>query len=114
MSLAILDNFKAVLPETSMFKDDARKDSLYNGYLRTEMQTIMKQGMDKRVVDIYEKYYTIEEIQKYIDFYKTPEGQKLLDTMPLIMKDLMSGMMEKDFPDMKERMTKKIEEIKAM
>ena len=40
-------------------------------------------------VDIYDKYFTTDEIRQLIAFYNTPVGRKLLDRQPLILKESM-------------------------
>jgi hypothetical protein len=40
------------------------------------------------VVPVYDKYYTREEIEGLIQFYKSPLGQKMVTTMPKLTADL--------------------------
>ena len=42
------------------------------------------------VVPVYAKYYTREEIESLIQFYKTPLGQKMVATMPKLTADLQA------------------------
>ena len=44
---------------------------------------------------VFDKYYTEEDLQVIIDFYDSPTGQKLLDSMAPMGKEVM-GIMEKD------------------
>lgn len=39
------------------------------------------------LVPIYDKYFTPEELQAYIDFYSSPAGKKLVETIPHVMTD---------------------------
>ena len=39
------------------------------------------------VVPIYSKYFTEEEINQIVKFYKTPIGKKMVEKLPLIMQD---------------------------
>lgn len=39
------------------------------------------------LVPIYDKYFTQEELQAYIDFYSSPAGRKLVETIPHVMTD---------------------------
>jgi hypothetical protein len=41
----------------------------------------------EELVPIYEKHFTEEELRAYIKFYSTPNGQKLVRTIPLIMQE---------------------------
>lgn len=53
-------------------------------------------GMDAkeliaRIVPIYDKYYTIEDLRAVNAFYETSAGQKVLSTLPQIMKESMQA-----------------------
>ena len=39
------------------------------------------------LVPIYDKYFTEEELQTYIDFFSSPAGKKLVETIPHVMTD---------------------------
>ncbi len=61
---------------------------------------------------IYDKYYTESEIKDFITFYKTPTGQKSINTMPEMMKDMMGNMMKNTIPDMAKEIAAKMLELK--
>lgn len=42
-------------------------------------------------IPIYDKYFSEEEIRQLIAFYKTPTGQKIISTMPSVMKEAMAA-----------------------
>jgi len=44
-----------------------------------------------RIIPIYVKHLSVEEMQAIIDFYKSPAGQKLLDKLPLITRETMNA-----------------------
>ncbi len=48
-------------------------------------------GMTKIIVPIYDKYFTEEDIDQLIIFYKTPLGQKMLELHPKISLDAMEA-----------------------
>ncbi len=50
--------------------------------------------------NIYDKYFTLEEIRDVNAFYKTTTGQKFLKSMPPIMTDTMVAMQERVMPKM--------------
>ncbi len=50
------------------------------------------------LVPIYDKYFTAEELQIYIDFYSSPAGRKLVETIPRVMTDSV-GVSLKYFKD---------------
>ncbi len=39
------------------------------------------------LIPIYDKRFTEEELQAYINFYSSPEGKKLIQTLPVLMMD---------------------------
>ena len=68
--------------------------------------------LDEDMVDIYGKYFTQNEINDYISFYKTPSGQKLIQVSPDIQKDLMEAMWQKYMPEMQKKLTEKFDQMK--
>jgi uncharacterized protein len=62
-------------------------------------------------VNIYDKYFTIEEIEDFTTFYKSPSGQKMLNQMPDITKDVMAVMSAKYQKDFQQSFMKDIEEV---
>ena len=51
--------------------------------------------LNEDLVDIYDKYFTSEEINQFISFYKTQAGQKWINLTPSITKDIMVIMSSK-------------------
>jgi len=43
----------------------------------------------EKIIPLYDKYYTIEDLKAVNDFYASPAGQKVLSTMPQIMQESM-------------------------
>ena len=39
---------------------------------------------------IYERYFTEEELQALVEFYRTPLGQKTIETMPAILNEVLA------------------------
>jgi uncharacterized protein len=112
---------------TSMVKNMA---TIFNDTTYTKMgidiskmtQKLMEKSMQKSkenalkllngdMVDIYDKYFTIEEIDDFSIFYKSKSGQKILTQMPDITKDIMSIMATKYQTDFRQSFMKDIEEI---
>jgi uncharacterized protein len=104
----------------NMYKQQAstketKNDSIsavFMAYAIDETKALVKKMINEDVVQIYDKYFTDKEIQKYLDFYKTPEGKKMLDMTPAIQTDLMTVMMNKYMPELQEKFKKKLEELK--
>ena len=61
--------------------------------------------------DIYDKYFTIEEIDDFSVFYKSKSAQKMLSQMPDISKDIMTIMSTKYQADIQQSFMKEIEEM---
>jgi hypothetical protein len=47
---------------------------------------------------VYDKHYTLEELKDLIAFYKTPTGQKVLKTMPVVAEAAMKLTQERLLP----------------
>ena len=43
----------------------------------------------EKVIPVYDKYYTTEDIKAVNTFYESPSGQKLLATLPQLMQETM-------------------------
>jgi len=43
----------------------------------------------EKIIPIYDKYYSTEDIKSVNAFYETPAGQKLLSTLPQVMQEAM-------------------------
>jgi hypothetical protein len=117
---SMMDNMSGLMQKQALLYGNTKKDSIhqrmdssYKIYMKEEIVAFTKKVIDRDMVDLYAKYFSIEEIQKYIDFYKTPEAQKMISVLPGIQKDLMSNMISKDMPELMGRLKKKIEEIKS-
>jgi len=63
------------------------------------------------MVDIYEKYFTLEEIDDFTIFYKSKSGQKMLNQMPDITKEIMAVMTTKYQADFQQTYMKDIQEM---
>ena len=61
-------------------------------------QDFRKEVDMKRMIDIviaaYDKNLADEDIQAMIGFYESPAGKRLLEVMPKVMGDMMTGSME--------------------
>ena len=59
----------------------------------------------ERLVPIYDKQFSAKELQAFIDFYSSPDGQKLVRGIPVIMKesvDVSSKYFSEKFPEMQQ------------
>lgn len=46
-------------------------------------------GFVDQIVPIYDKYFSVAELDALIDFYRSPAGQKAISVMPQITQDAM-------------------------
>ncbi len=85
-----------------------------NGYNQKKVDEVLKTSMNivKEVsktmintdlVELYDKYFTEEEIQQFTAFHKTPTGQKVVDVLPDLQKEMMTIMMTKYMPEMRNK-----------
>jgi hypothetical protein len=45
----------------------------------------------EKIVPIYDKYYTIDDLKAVNAFYSSPAGQKILGTLPQVMQESMKA-----------------------
>ena len=75
--------------------------------LQKEIKLMMDYTLNKQA-ELYDKYFTEQEIAEILNFYKTPAGKKVIEETPKIAKELFTDLMENYYPDM----IKRIEEVK--
>ena len=71
-------------PQTQKFKDNVRVDEIL-----------------EQLMPLYDKYFTEDELKAFIAFYSSPEGKKLLETIPVLMQesvDISAEYFEQKFP----------------
>jgi hypothetical protein len=85
----------------------------FTDYLAKEVKAMTDNLINEHMLNIYDKYFTHEEIKSLIKFYKTPAGKKMIATMPDIQKDIMTIMMNKHIPEFQEKIQKKMEELNS-
>ena len=60
------------------------------------MSTLIKEKIDLKsiqkvvAIHLYDKYYSKDELQNLVDFYKTPTGQKTIQVMPQLTQESMN------------------------
>ena len=94
--------FKAVVPEINSIIKDSTERVSSEKMLKSTMQTmnnLSKRMMDEDMVALYDKYFSQKEINKFLTFYKSSAGQKLIKAGPEIQKDLMTIYMQKYMPE---------------
>ena len=59
--------------------------------IEEKFRTVFFDNINELYVPVYKKYYTLEELKAYVDFYETPLGKKVAATTPLLTKDLFEA-----------------------
>ncbi len=54
--------------------------------LSTKMDT---REMIEKIIPVYDKYYSVEDLKAVNAFYESPAGQKVLSTLPQVMAESM-------------------------
>ncbi len=79
VTVSLIQNLKRMAPQVP---EDV--------WLRVEAKIDPKE-LEMLVVPIYDKYLTIDDIRAMKAFYLSPAGKKLVQVMPLIMKESMEA-----------------------
>ena len=115
---SIMDKtFSSMIPAmmSQMKSEDPSVNARANEMMTTTMQSakvMVKKMMDEDMVTVYDKYFSQNEINDYITFYKSKSGQKFIKMTPEISKDLMMIMMQKYMPEFQKTMKEKVDEMK--
>jgi len=98
--------FNAIISGSMTNFQGITKDSAVNAAtnvmiksLMQNLKVMMKKMIDEDMVSLYDKYFTQNDINAYITFYKSPSGQKFLKVTPDLQKDLMNVMLTKYMPE---------------
>lgn len=111
---AMVDNMSKMFQNQSNELKNAKNDSIqkeYYSYVIIETKAFSKKLINEDMVTIYDKYFTEQEILKYIDFYNSPEGKKFIEQSPNIQNDMMSNIINNYLPDLKNKFKNKLEEL---
>jgi hypothetical protein len=97
-------------------EDLIRKQADDSNHLSERVLQLFKEKLDlEKVVedvsyDLFDKYYTADEVRDLIAFYKSPTGQKSIKLMPQIFADSMSKTSERLLPQIEPIMRQIVEE----
>jgi uncharacterized protein len=98
--------------DTSIYNAEFReKFSAILDKQRAQAISIIKQLIDVDMVDVYDKYFTLKDVEAFIDFYKSPAGKKLIDQTPNLTKDLMSIIATKYSPALQQGLMNEMQEL---
>jgi hypothetical protein len=90
---AVLEQSQEALLARSKNEDPAETAEVRKSFER--FRQLMREKIDfvsllnDVYVQLYVKYYTDEELEQLVAFYKSSVGQKVITTMPALMKDAM-------------------------
>lgn len=115
MAKAMVQNMSAMFNDTAYTKYGIDPSKFTQKLVERNMKRgkeIALKLVSVDMVDIYDKYFTIEEIEDFTAFYKTKSAQKLLAQMPEVTKDIMTIMSTKYQKDYQASFMEDLEEIK--
>ena len=89
-----LERFFPILKEATAQNNQAVSETVFAILKGTTLSLVKRQisakgGLMDRVVPLYDKHYTIDEIQALIQFYETPLGKKVTALRPAIANEIM-------------------------
>ena len=114
MTSTMVKNMARMFSDTNYTKMGMDISSMTQMLMENSMQKSKENALkllNVDMVDIYDKYFTIEEIDDFSVFYKSKSAQKMLTQMPDISKDIMTIMTTKYQTDMQQSFMKQIEEM---
>jgi uncharacterized protein len=82
MGKKMLDNMFA------MFRKDM-KESKIDSFFERMAAEVNTNTLTEMIIPVYQKYYTEQELRTAIEFYKTPDGKKMIERSPLVMQESM-------------------------
>jgi hypothetical protein len=70
------------------------REKLINLFFQRFQEKLNAEQLINLMVPVYDKYLSKEEIEKLIEFYKTPIGQKLISVQPQILAETQAASMK--------------------
>lgn len=114
MSSSIANQMAGVFKDTMYTNAGIDFSEQWAEIMRNSMQTAKESALkllNGEMVDIYDKYFTADDIESFIGFYQSKAGQKMIVTLPDITKDVMNAMTLKYQPAIHQSILKGIEEM---
>lgn len=114
MTTSLVKNMATLFKDSSYSNLGIDKNKLMQKFMERTMRKSKENAiklLNEDMVDIYDKYFTMEEIDDFNAFYKSKSGQKMLSQMPEITKDIMNVMTTKYYSDFQDSIMKDIQEI---
>lgn len=114
MTTSMVNNMTKLFSDTTYSKMGFDVSQMTKKLMEKSMQKSKENALkllNGDMVDIYDKYFTVEEVDDFIIFYKSKSGQKMLTQMPDITKDIMAVMTTKYQTEFQQSVMKDIEEM---
>jgi len=95
---SLLNDMKAMLKDTAYLSLIGTIKDIYASKQKVNVEKIKEMAIkfvNEDLVDIYDRKFSVDEIEEMIRFYKTSAGQKLLSLMPEIQKEINKRIEEK-------------------
>jgi uncharacterized protein len=80
----MLDAFKKNLPAVDQ---DPKNRKALDRLMELLREEIKKADFTNMTIELYEKYFTADEIKGLIQFYSSPVGQKAIQVLPTLMQE---------------------------
>lgn len=84
----------------------------YMSFVLAESKEMSKKVINTDMIELYDKYFTQEDIKEMIRFYKTSSGQKMINVLPDLQKDMMDIMFKKYMPEFQKKIGERLDEMK--
>ncbi len=98
---AIVPTLMAQFPEECQDSTKSASLNQFSNSMIASGKVIFNKMLNEDIVGLYDKFYTENEINDLITFYRTPTGQKIIKTTPEMQKEIMLLVMKKFMPEMK-------------
>src|ERR1035437_830445 len=108
----MFDNMLQMMMQQSEKSLTQEQQGKLSSYVFSELKELIKKSVNEYYPKIYDKYFTENDLDALIIFYKTTTGQKYLKVAPDIQKDLMQNWMKADFVELQKKIEQKKKEIK--
>ena len=107
---AVLKSFDSLAPmfihkRNQPMDAEAKAKSQETINMLRQMTKVIIDMVTEDKVKLYDKNYSQEEINKLIEFYKSPVGQKYVNTTPGITNEIMTKVLKEYLPELQKKTT---------
>jgi hypothetical protein len=114
ISSSVVKQMSSALSDTAYTNAGINYSEKYAEIIQTSMETSKENALkliNEDMVDIYDKYFTTDDIDSFISFYQSTAGQKMVARIPDITKDITTVMATKYQPRLQESIMKEIRQM---